>query len=242
MSPSAPHKHTPTLPLINNELEVLHSLIPQPGPHIIELGCGSARMAQNLLERHSGLHYLGLEVDATQHARNLENPRLGMEFLAAGAQDIPQPDASFDLALMLKSLHHVPLEYMDSALQEVARVLRPGGYLYVSEPVYVGALNNIVRLYNDEGQVRAAAQDALERALTPTDSPWQEVARRRFDMPVRFTDFAEFERRMLYPSFADHQITPALTAQVAEAFAPHCGSDGAHFTRPMLVRLLQKAV
>ena len=32
-----------------------------------------------------------------------------LRFVAAGAQAIPLPDASFDLALMLKSLHHVPL-------------------------------------------------------------------------------------------------------------------------------------
>lgn len=42
---------------------------------------------------------------------------------------------------------------MDQALAEVARVLRPGGYLYVSEPVYAGPLNEIVCLYNDEGVV-----------------------------------------------------------------------------------------
>ncbi len=77
----------------------------------------------------------------------------------------------FDLALMHKSLHHVPLTAMDQALAEVARVLRPGGYLYVSEPVYAGPLNEIVRLYNDEGVVRAAAQAALDRALSAPRQP-----------------------------------------------------------------------
>jgi len=227
-------------PLITDELDVLTTLLPQPGPAIIELGCGSARLAQGLLARFPHCRYLGLEVDTIQHARNLTLGHPHMRFATAGAQAIPEGDAGFDLALMLKSLHHVPLAAMDTALGEVARVLRPGGYLYVSEPVYVGALNDIVRLYNDEGLVRAAAQDALERAVAGADSPWREVARRRFDTPAHFASFAEYERRMLYPSFADHHITPELTARVAAAFAPHCGADGAHFTRPMLVRLLQK--
>ena len=66
---------------------------------------------------------------------------------------------------MLKSLHHVPMALMDQALAELARVLRPCGWLYVSEPVYAGQLNELIRLFNDEGEVRAAAQAALDRAV-----------------------------------------------------------------------------
>jgi len=60
-------------------------------------------------------------------------------------------------------------------------------------------------------------------------------------MPVRFQDFAEFERRMMRPTFTDDHITPELLERVAAAFAPHCTAQGAHFVRPMLVRLLRRA-
>ena len=225
--------------LITDELDLLAELVPAPGPQVIELGCGAARMAQQMLKRWPGLRYMGLEVDAIQHARNLQDPPEGMRFVAAGAQDIPCGAGEFDLALMLKSLHHVPLDVMDQALTEVARVLRPGGHLYVSEPVYEGALNEIVRLYNDEGIVRAAAQAALDRALA-VRSTWEQVAQRRFDMPVHFEDFAQFERRMMNPTFADHRIDARLRERVAAAFAPHCTMEGAHFVRPMHVRLLRR--
>ncbi len=193
-----------------------------------------------MLARWPGLSYVGLEVDAIQHARNLQDAPAGMRFVAAGAQDIPSADAQFGLALMLKSLHHVPLAAMDKALAEVARVLRPGGYLYLSEPVYAGPLNEISRLYNDEGAVRAAAQAAVDRALAAPASPWQQVAEQRFDMPVEFKDFADFDQRMMRPTFADHHIDDALQARVAAAFAPHCTQQGARFVRPMHVRLLQR--
>lgn len=225
--------------LVPDELDVLVELLPTPGTRVIELGCGGARMARQMLQRWRDMRYLGLEVDLRQHAINLQDTPPRMRFAVGGAQAIACDDAQFDLALMLKSLHHVPLDVMDQALTEVARVLRPGGHLYVSEPVYEGALNEIVRLYNDEGIVRAAAQAALDRALA-VRSTWEQVAQRRFDMPVHFEDFAQFERRMMNPTFADHRIDAPLRERVAAAFAPHCSMEGAHFVRPMHVRLLRR--
>ena len=227
-----------TLPLIRHELQVLSELVPLEGQRIIELGCGNARLARQLLQVYPTSSVTGLEVDARQHAKNLADPREHLSFVAAGAQDVPFPDASFDLALMLKSLHHVPLHLMDQALGEVARALRPGGHLYVSEPVYDGPLNEIVRLFNDEGEVRAAAQAAVDRALA--QGPWQQLAERRFDMPVHYADFNEFEQRMMRPTFADHALTDELIQCVSVAFAPHCGPQGADFVRPMHVRLLRR--
>ncbi|WP_313145431.1 class I SAM-dependent methyltransferase [Diaphorobacter nitroreducens] len=225
--------------LVPYELDVLVELLPTPGTRVIELGCGGARMARQMLQRWPDMRYLGLEVDLRQHAINLHDTPPRMRFAVGGAQAIACDDAQFDLALMLKSLHHVPLDVMDQALTEVARVLRPGGHLYVSEPVYEGALNEIVRLYNDEGIVRAAAQAALDRALAVRGT-WEQVAQRRFDMPVHFEDFAQFERRMMNPTFADHRIDAPLRERVAAAFAPHCTMQGAHFVRPMHVRLLRR--
>lgn len=141
--------------------------------------------------------------------------------------------------LMLKSLHHVPMSLMDRALDEVARVLRPVGWLYASEPVYAGPLNEIVRLYNDEGEVRAAAQAALDRAVT--SGAWQQAAERHFDMPARYASFEDFEQRSMRPTFADHHLTEGKVAQVRERFLPHLTADGARFMRPMHVRLLRKA-
>ncbi len=225
-------------PLISDELDVLDQLTPLAQRDIIELGCGAAQLARSLLVRHPDSRVTGVEVDERQHAKNLAAPQPGLHFVAGVAQDLPFSDASFDLALMLKSLHHVPIAAMPQALGEVARVLRPGGLLYVSEPVYDGALNELVRLYNDEGVVRAAAQEALNIALH--SGSWQQVAERRFATPVRYTDFAEFEQRMMRPTFADHRIDDAKIAAVRAVFEPHLKADGARFTRPMHVRLLRR--
>lgn len=226
--------------LVNNELDVLSSLVPLSQARIIELGCGAAALARELTQRHPDASYLGYEVDLIQHGRNLQAPAAGMQFEVGGAEKIPQADTQFDLALMLKSLHHVPLDSMDQALNEVARVLKPEGFLYVSEPLYEGALNDIVKLFNDEGLVRAEAQKAVDRATESPQARFAEVARVRFDMPVHFQDYPQFEQRMMRPTYKDHGINDAMIERVRAPFEAHCGPDGAHFVRPMLVRLLQR--
>ena len=221
-----------------DELTILGELVPLADQNIIELGCGAATLARELLARFAHARVTGLEVDAIQHAQNLAVPAEHLSFIAAGAEAIPLPSAQFDVALMLKSLHHVPVAHMDQALAEVHRVLRPGGQLYVSEPVFAGALNEITRLFNDEQQVRTAAQAALDRAVAA--GAWTQVGERRFVVPVRYASFAAFERRMLDVTYAERHLDGGLRERVRTRFEPHVGADGAHFERPMHVRLLRR--
>jgi SAM-dependent methyltransferase len=224
--------------VVADEISVLESRVPLSGVRLIELGCGAALLVRRLLDRHQDLTATCLEVDARQHAKNLADPRDRLSFVEAPAQAIPFAPASFDLALMLKSLHHVPRDRMADALAEIARVVRPGGWLYVSEPVYAGPFNEIVRLFNDEREVRAAAQAALDTAV---DGPhWAPCDELRFELPLHFEDFAQFERRIMRPTFADHRIDEATEQRVRAAFSPHLNADGARFLQPLHVRLLRR--
>ena len=228
----------PQDPVIANELDLLSELVPLAGARLVELGCGAARLARELLERHADAEVVGLEVDERQLAKNLAAPQERLQFVGAGAEAIPFPDAHFDGALMLKSLHHVPMARMADALAEIRRVLRPDGWLYVSEPVYGGPFNEVVKIFNDEGVVRAAAQRALDAAIAA--GGWRQEAERRFETPVRFADFEDFERRMMHPTFAERHVDAAMLEATRAAFAPHAGPQGAHFSRPMHVRLLRR--
>lgn len=57
---------------------------------------------------------------------------------------------------------------------------------------------------------------------------------------MAFRDSADFEQRMMRPTYADHRIDNAKRAELAAAFAPHCGADGVAFTRPMHARPLRR--
>lgn len=227
-------------PVIDDELDLLAELVPLAGRQIIELGCGAAKLARALLVRFPDSRLTGVEIDARQHAKNLAAPQQRLTFVSGVAQDIPGDAGVFDLALMLKSLHHVPVVAMAQALAEVARVLRPGGHLYISEPVFDGALNHIIRLYHDEQVVRAAAQAAIDAALAT--GHWMQVQERRFAVPSRFANFAAFEQRMIGQTYANHQLDAATRDAVRKRFEAQCGTDGAKFEQPMHVRLLRTSV
>ncbi|WP_366028897.1 class I SAM-dependent methyltransferase [Rhodoferax sp.] len=238
------------MPLVSNELDLLHTLVKlDQHRKIIELGCGAAELSRQLLARFPDCEITALEVDERQHAKNLLKPLQGLQFIQAGAQSIPLPSAAFDLALMLKSLHHVPLQQLDQALAEIHRVLKPGALLYVSEPVFAGPLNEVMRLFHDEEQVRATALRAIQQAVAT--GGWEQLSETHFDVPVQFRDFADFEARMIGVTYADHRLDATTLQQVQERFAPHMRADGARFAphmradgarfvRPMRVNLLRK--
>jgi len=221
------------------EPELFNELLELDGKHILELGCGRAELTRLIATEGRGRSMVALEVDEIQHRlhqciEDLPN----VEFRMAGAEAIPYPDESFDIAFMFKSLHHVPLDLMDSAMSELKRVLKPGGLAYISEPVFAGDFNEILRMFHDEEQVRRAAFEAVQRAV---DSGLFELASETFFLsPMHFDDFADFDQKILKVTHSDHSLSPELHAKVKAKFDAHMSPEGANFPMPIRVDLLRK--
>ncbi len=222
-----------------NETELMLATLPLVGATVLELGCGRAEKTRTLAASGRPAHILALEVDQIQHARNLAQPLPGVTFAAGGAEAIPAADASVDIVLMFKSLHHVPVELMDQAFAEIARVLKPGGLAWISEPVYAGELNEVFKLFNDEKNVREAAFAALRRAVER--GPLQLRQQLFFNTRSHFDSFAAFDARMLQVTHTDHQLSPELYAAVRDKFERYLTPDGATFLNPQRVDLLARA-
>lgn len=229
----------PTPGPVVDEFDVYSELLPLDGARIIELGCGAAQHTGDIARTGLPAAILACEVDTAQHEKNLAITDLpGVTFVQAGAEAIPAADASADIVMMFKSLHHVPVERMDEALAEVARVLRPGGLAYLSEPVYAGDFNAVLRLFHDEREVREAAFAAVQRAVA---AGRLELDRQHFfQTRMAFADFADFEQRVLNVTHTHHELSPQLYAQVRAAFAQHQNPEGAHFLTPIRVDLLRR--
>lgn len=132
-------------------------LAPQPGERILDLGCGTGHLTQQIAD--SGACVTGLDSDPAMLRQARANyPQL--RFIQADGQDF-QVDAPYDAIFSNAALHWMP--DADGAAACMARALRPGGRL-VAE---FGGAGNVRRLY--EGFC-AALQDVGQAA--PERFPW----------------------------------------------------------------------
>ena len=98
-----------------------------PGGELLDVGCGPGMMVRHLLDSRRGDFRIAAcdqsaaMVDAVA-ARTRKDERVRLS--VGDIEDMPFPDASFDVVLAMGVL-----EYADAtlALQEIARVVRPGG-------------------------------------------------------------------------------------------------------------------
>jgi len=231
----------PSVDGVVSEAEVYNRLLPLDGARIIELGCGAAAHTRAIAESGRPAAILACEVDTIQHEKNLTITDLPMvTFAHAGAQAIPAEDGSADIVMMFKSLHHVPQEVMDSAMQEIRRVLKPGGLAYISEPVYAGDFNEVLRLFHDEKAVREAAFATVQKAVK--EGVMELVGQHFFNTHNNFQDFADFERKIIGVTHTDHRLSPELLQSVREKFEGFMGPQGAQFVMPIRVDLLRRPV
>lgn len=221
------------------EFDVYNRLLSLDGKHILELGCGGADHTRDIATSGADRKVTALEVDQVAHEKNLQITDLAnVIFELAGAQDIPLEDESVDVVFMFKSLHHVPLELMEPAMHEISRVLKPGGLAYISEPVFAGEFNEVLRLFHDEQKVRLAAFNTVKKAVD--DGLFSLVEETFFNSPMKFAGFAEFEEKVIKATHSDHSLDEELFDLVKQRFEQHIGDDGAHFLAPIRVDLLQK--
>jgi len=221
------------------ERDVYNALLQLDGKNILELGCGRAEITRTIATEGTDRRITALEVDEIQHQNHLLIDDLpNVEFIKAGAENIPCSDNKFDVLFMFKSLHHVPLDLMEQALLEINRVLKPGGFAYISEPVFAGGFNDLLKMFHDEQVVRLAAFEAIKESVeTGLMSLEQQYF---FNSPICFENFADFEQKILKVTHTDHRLDDDLYARVKEQFESHMHEDGASFQMPIRIDLLRK--
>lgn len=233
------HIADPSQTTLVNEVKLMLEALPFDGARVLELGCGRAEKTRTLAETGRVQEIIALEVDQIQHAKNLQITDLpNVRFAHGGAEAIPAADATVDIVLMFKSLHHVPVAQMDAALDEIARVLKPGGIAWISEPVFAGELNEVFRLFHNEEIVRQEAFAAICRAVAR--GPLQLREQRFFNTRSFFENFDQFDTRMIRVTHSNHALSPELYSAVRDKFNAYMTPDGATFLNPQRVDVLIK--
>ncbi len=232
------HIAAPSAALVANEADIIDQLLSLQGARVLELGCGKADKTRIVARKAAAV--MALEVDETQLAKNLAGNDLdNVIFAHGGAEKIPADAASVDIVLMFKSLHHVPMELMDSACAEIHRVVKPGGVAYISEPVYAGDFNEVLKLFHDEKIVREAAFSAVQRAVS--SGLLELVTQTFFLQEMHFSDFTQYQDQVLNVTHTDHNLSAEVLAAVRAKFNQYITDTGATFHMPIRVDLLRKS-
>lgn len=114
-----------------------------PGEAILDIGCGAGvdSIVAAKLAGPSGL-VKGIDLVPEMLARARENARLAgvtnVTFQESAAEQLPFPDASFDVAIS-NGVFNLVVDKV-KALKEVMRVLKPGGRFMIADQVLAGEL------------------------------------------------------------------------------------------------------
>ncbi|MCC7167342.1 MAG: class I SAM-dependent methyltransferase [Rhodospirillales bacterium] len=228
---------TPPYPIRRNSAVLLDTLA-VAGKTVVDVGSGDGANAR--LMAQAGATVIGLECQPRQLAKaRAAAPVPGITYLDAGAEAMPLADSLADIVVFFNSLHHVAPSQMDRALAEAARVLKPGGTVFVSEPLAEGDFFEMVRPIEDETQVRAQAYAAMRAAHHHGLTMAAESVHRN---PVLFKDFAAWRDRVASANPEREAIFDSMDRALRDSFERlgRRTPDGIAFEQPTRVNILRK--
>lgn len=198
-----------------SDLSVLERLVEPASKNVVDIGCGGGALVRALVAR--GARVTGVEISEEQLAAAVaRDDGGGARYLVGRAQHLPLEDASVDVAVFMRTLHHVPPDELGDALREARRVLRPAGVVYVAEPLAEGEFFELTSLVVDEREVRAAAQQALARASL---AGLERAVTRDYDVHVCLAGVSALRARTVSVDPARAERFDARRAEIARAFA-----------------------
>ena len=111
--------------IIRSVLQLLED-VPAEGRRVLDVSCKRGEILQALRGR-------GFAVQGTQFAADAPAPDgIPVDRNVNLLKGLPYPDASFDVVLLIEVIEH--LENHRAAIDELARVLKPGGILILTTP------------------------------------------------------------------------------------------------------------
>jgi ubiquinone/menaquinone biosynthesis C-methylase UbiE len=120
-------------------LDWIDGLALPPGTQVLEIGCGAGLMAITLAERGLRVQAIDTSMAMVQQARQNGEARGVSDLLTVDVGDtyaLAFEDSSFDLVLAVGVLPWIAKAEL--AIQEMARVTKPGGHIIVTAANWIG--------------------------------------------------------------------------------------------------------
>lgn len=106
----------------------------QPGHRVLDIGCGTGTFIIQIKHLYSNVEIAGLDPDPkalSRAKRKIERDDFVIQLDRGFSENLPYPDASFDRVFSSFMFHHLETDGKQRTLQEVRRVLKPGGSLHL---------------------------------------------------------------------------------------------------------------
>jgi len=133
------------------------------GKDVLEVGCGTGLVLSRIASFARCARGVDLSPRMLDYARERQ-----LDVQLASATDLPFEDATFDVACSFKVLAHI--EQIELALSEMARVVRPGGYV-LAEFYNPWSLRGLIKRFGPALRIAEGVDEA--DVYTRFDSPWQ---------------------------------------------------------------------
>lgn len=117
------------------------------GMKVLELGCGTGSMwleHKDIMTRCSQIILSDLSAGMVETAKENVGVVQNVTYEVIDIQNIPYDDNYFDIVIANYMLYHVP--DINTAISEVARVLKSGGYFYAGTTGEKGLMETIVKI------------------------------------------------------------------------------------------------
>jgi len=146
----------------------------------VDVGCGAGAMAKAIKRERPDLSVNGVDVSRSAIATARVDSE-GVEFRISTASHLPFDDASVDAATMFDVLEH--LEQPETVLEEIARILKPGGLFHLALPLE-GQRGTIYPMLSrlgwdgkrrHSGHIQAFDEDGFRRRASAVGLPVQHV-------------------------------------------------------------------
>jgi ubiquinone/menaquinone biosynthesis C-methylase UbiE len=106
----------------------------RPGDRVVDVGCGTGyltRIMARLVGPDGQVTGVDPSASVIEHARR--RAAANCSYLVGEGQSMDLPDACADVVVSSLAVHHMPAAARGTAIREMFRVLRPGGWLLIAE-------------------------------------------------------------------------------------------------------------
>ncbi len=171
---------------------------------ILDLGCGTGRHVVYLAK--SGFSVFGLDnsIEAIKASRAwLAEEKLEANLRVHDMKDcLPFDDRFFDAAVSVQVIHHARIATITHTVRELTRVLRPGGFLFVTVPT----------MRNQGTQF----EEIEENTLVPLDGPEKGLPHHYFTPQELRGLFSSFDVQAIEIDNVEHYCLTGLKRNAGE--------------------------